>query len=1173
MMKKELSANATLSHYRVISKLGAGGMGEVWLAEDTRLKRKVAIKLLPTDLTADAARLRRFEHEARAASGLNHPNIITIHDIGESDAGHFIVMELVAGRTLRAVITEDNSLETLLPLGSQIAKALSAAHAAGITHRDIKPDNIMVRDDGYLKVLDFGLARLLPANDSETATLTQQTMPGTLLGTVAYMSPEQARCETVSHASDVFALGIVLYELASGRHPFRADTMVGYLHAITSQTPAPLTNLQPDIPVALNALILRMLDKDASRRPTASEVAQALLELERQGYEESNRFRKNESASGRGQQSAIRNTVGREAERNELRSAFNAVKTGRSSLLCIAGEPGIGKTTLVEDFLSELTAEGQGTIARGRCSERLAGTGAYLPLLEVLDDLLQRDESIASTMKHLAPTWYAQVVPLSGDSEESARLLAELKAASQERMKRELVNFLQFAAQQRPLVLFIDDLHWADVSTIDLLSFLAGKFDALKTLVVVTYRPSDMLLAKHPFLQIRPDLQARGVCSELLLEFLTEAEITQYLALKFPRHGFPAEFPRLIHAKTEGSPLFMADLVRYLQHRGVIRVTDLDGAPTQAVRTEIGAAWTLSQTLPDIERELPESVRAMIERKIAQLSEDDHKLLAAASVQGYEFDSAVVAQVLNLEADEVEERLETLDRVFAFVKLTSESEFPNRTLTLKYRFVHVLYQNAIYTSLRATRKAALSRDVAQALERCYGERSASVANELGLLWEAAREYPLAADCFLLAAGNAAQVNAHREAVPLAERGLEVLRKLPESADRDERELGLQLALGFSLQSVLSWAAPEAGAAFNRARQLCEQIGDDPRFFAALVGVWAYHFVHAEYEAAHRLCEQMLQLAERAQDPVLLVMAYMCRAKVYYFQGEFVSSQELGERALALDSREYHEAYLAVYNEDGGLSARREHSFCLWILGYPDRALALAREAVTLAEQTSHPFTLGAAHHTSGAVLAWVGDRQSSQREFERVFALSEEYALGDMLKHATTTNALRLAHKEQTEEALERAKQAIESLNAQGVMLSRTGYLASMGRLFWTAGRRAEGLAAIADALALVEDSGERYYEAEIWRIKGELLLKAAGSDAPVEAERCYRKAIEIARQQHAKAWELRAARSLARLWQQQGRRVEARQMLAEAYDWFTEGFDTSDLKEAKALLDDLHEA
>jgi non-specific serine/threonine protein kinase len=284
-MSERLPLNSQISHYRILSKIGEGGMGEVWLAEDTRLGRKVALKLLPAEFTEDSERVRRFTQEAKAASALNHPNIISVYDIGESESGRFIVMEFVAGRTLRSVIAKDNSLETFFTLGAQMAKALSGAHAAGITHRDIKPDNIMVREDGYVKMLDFGLARLLPttSSDPEAMTLAQQTTPGTVMGTLAYMSPEQASGQTVGSPSDVFALGIVLYQLATGSHPFKSETMIGYLHAITSQTPPSMTSLKSNFPPALDDLILRMLDKDASRRPMASEVAQALQEIERYG--------------------------------------------------------------------------------------------------------------------------------------------------------------------------------------------------------------------------------------------------------------------------------------------------------------------------------------------------------------------------------------------------------------------------------------------------------------------------------------------------------------------------------------------------------------------------------------------------------------------------------------------------------------------------------------------------------------------------------------------------------------------------------------------------------------------------------------------------------------------------------------------------------------------------
>ena len=278
-----LNENMRLSHYRVVAELGAGAMGEVYLAEDIRLKRSVAIKVLPSSVTADGERVRRFEQEAQAASALNHPNIITVYDVGESDVGRFIVMELVAGRTLRALIREDLPLETVLSIGHQMAKALSAAHAAGITHRDIKPENVMVRDDGYVKVLDFGLARLLGAETSKAdeVSLARLTTPGMIVGTVAYMSPEQAFGEAVGPPSDVFALGLVLYELATGRHPFNGTTLMGLLHAIATQEPVRAHEAKPKLPLALSDLLTRMLSKESAERPTSSDVAQVLQTIER----------------------------------------------------------------------------------------------------------------------------------------------------------------------------------------------------------------------------------------------------------------------------------------------------------------------------------------------------------------------------------------------------------------------------------------------------------------------------------------------------------------------------------------------------------------------------------------------------------------------------------------------------------------------------------------------------------------------------------------------------------------------------------------------------------------------------------------------------------------------------------------------------------------------------
>lgn len=266
-------AGTLLGSYEIVAPLGTGGMGEVYLARDKRLGRNVAVKLLPIHQRLDPERLQRFEREARAASALNHPNIITIYDIGTCDAGRFLVMEAVEGHTLLELLAAGPTPGSLVPVGGQIARALAVAHAAGIVHRDIKPANIIVRKDGYVKVLDFGLARLLHEEGPQSPDITN---PGQLLGTVAYMSPEQARGENVGAPSDVFSLGIIFYEMVSGSHPFRAASVMATLHAIHSQNPAPPSSLNSQVPRALEDLIMAMLAKDASVRPTAAEADAAL---------------------------------------------------------------------------------------------------------------------------------------------------------------------------------------------------------------------------------------------------------------------------------------------------------------------------------------------------------------------------------------------------------------------------------------------------------------------------------------------------------------------------------------------------------------------------------------------------------------------------------------------------------------------------------------------------------------------------------------------------------------------------------------------------------------------------------------------------------------------------------------------------------------------------------
>jgi serine/threonine protein kinase/tetratricopeptide (TPR) repeat protein len=1182
-----LPAETQIGSYRILSSLGAGGMGEVYLAKDMRLGRKVALKLLPKEFTTDRERARRFQQEAHAISALNHPNIITIYEIGEAEAGRFIAMELIGGRSLRSLIGEGPDVERLTALGRQIAEALAVAHAAGITHRDIKPENIMVRDDGYVKVLDFGLARLaLTSEAGGTAATIQHTEPGTLLGTIAYMSPEQAGGERVTAATDIFALGIVFYELATGSHPFRAATLLSTLQAITSATPALPSRFNAEIPEALDSLILRMLEKDARQRPEAKEVEAALWEIERQregGTERntagSHRFSFSPSLGLSVSPSHRRVTVGRDKDLAELHAGFATASAGCGSLLCVTGEPGIGKTTLVEAFLAEIAESHRCRVARGRCSERLAGTEAYLPWLEALDSLL-RDESrlsqartvrpdeepLAQTMRRIAPTWYAQVATLAGDNASDAKVLAELRAASQERLKRELAALLEELSRTHPLVLFFDDLHWTDVSTIDLIAFLGGRLPSMSVLIVTTYRPSDLLLAKHPFLQIKPDLQARGICRELQLEFLNRAEIETYLTLAFPGHHFPPDLPKLIHAKTEGNPLFMVDLVRYLRDRGVIE--------------QRSGEWMLAQALPEIERELPESVRGMIERKFAQLGEEDRKLLMAASVQGYEFDSAVLSQVLSLDAGEVEDRLEALERIYAFVRLLSEDEFPNRTLTLRYRFVHVLYQNELYGALRPTRKAQLSSAVAQTMLGFYGEQSGRVASQLAHLFEASRDFGRATEYYSLAAENASKVFAYQEAALLARRGLDLLDTLPDkidNIDRSRQELRLQVTLALSLGITQGYTALEAGKSLIRAHELCEQLGEPSQFY---LGLGVYYLVGAEYHAARRTEEQLLRIAESRQNTSLMVGAHAALGYSLEFLGELVDARDHFERAIAIYDPQKNLSYVSRYGFDPGLYAQSEIGRTLWLLGFPDQALATTRNALALAEKTGDPRTIANAYMLIITVNYFRREKIEALKLAEAGIAHCDKHNIANDREWINIIRGWAMTGQEQPGPGIAEIRHSLAVLRATRAKVCSSMFLGMLSEALSKVEETQESFAQLAEAFEIVERTDERFYESELHRLKGELLLGCGLriadcglndlSNPQSAAETCFLKSMEIARRQSAKSLELRAVISLARLWQRQGKRAEARGVLAEVYGWFTEGFDTADLKEARVLLDEL---
>jgi predicted ATPase len=1148
--------------YEILELLGRGGMGVVYKARDLHLGRFVALKFLPAGAGRDPGPLARFRREARAASALNHPAVCTLYGMGEDCGRPFLVLEWVEGQTLRAWQGQRIELARLLSLARQVAAALQAAHAAGIVHRDIKPENVMVRPDGFVKVLDFGLARLLPAPAGSGTAPDGVTGSGMLLGTARYMSPEQARTEPVDASTDIFSLGLVLYELAAGRHPFLDDEPLGVMYAIANHPPLSPRRLNPEIAPPLEELILHMLEKDPRRRPTAAEVAESLGELAIRGGSE---------PAAAAVSTVNRRTVGRDREHAALWSGFESAASGRGLIVCVTGEPGIGKTTLVEDFVTELAAGRAHRTAQGRCSERLAGTEAYLPILEALDNVVRgaSGEVAARALRLLAPAWYARVAPLSG-SELAGAPATAAHAATQEQLKREFLAFLEELSRSRPLVLFLDDVHWADASTVDLLAYLGARCAGLRLLVLLTYRPTELLLGRHPFGPVQLELRRHGVCRELPLGFLGRAEVESYLTLAFPGHRFPAEFASVIHARTEGSPLFLVDLLRYLRDRGVI--------------AEGPGGWELAEPVPDFRRALPESVRGLIQKKLDQLEELDRRLLSVASVQGYEFDSGVVAEVLELGAADLEERLEVLDRVHGLVVLRREHELPDGTLVLRYQFVHVLYQNILYEALQPTRRAAYSAAVARALLDHYHEHSATIASELALLLEAARDWDRATEFFLVAAQNAACVHAHREAVVLARRGLVLLTKLPDTVERGRREVDLLISLGSQLAHTLGWSSPEVGETYRRAYTLCRQAGDDGQQAPVMWGLCSVSMVRAEFQAAREVGEEFLRLAQAREDPALLLLVHNVMSGSSFHLGDPAAALAHAEKGMTFFATGQNTPFIA--GEFPAIICLGYGGWALWMTGYPDRARDRVYDAVSLAR--NHHDLPGLAHalYMAAAIHWFRREPRTAQECSEDCIALATKHGFKFWLAGGSILRGWALAAQGHVAEGVTWLREGLAEWRTTGARIRMPFHLALLAETLSADGRTEEALASLAEALTTSEATGECVYNAELHRLRGELVLwQVAGGPSPEgtavtsspdrdrsrlgEAEACFRLALEIACRQGAKSLELRAALSLARLLRETDRPTEGRRLLAETYGGFTDGRDAPDLQDARAFLED----
>jgi predicted ATPase len=417
--------------------------------------------------------------------------------------------------------------------------------------------------------------------------------------------------------------------------------------------------------------------------------------------------------------------------------------------------------------------------------------------------------------------------------------------------------------------------------------------------------------------------------------------------------------------------------------------------------------------------------------------------------------------------------------------------------------------------------------------------------------------------------QALQRSAHDDAIRGLNAAIDLLQTLPDSPERLERELPLQLALGSVLSAIKGWSAPEVERAYIRARELCERLGDRPELFSVLFGLRTVYYIRGEGRMSYELSQQLLRRAQSESDPTHLLLAHTALGSACLDMGELVAAKEHKETAISLYDPTRHGPVALSTSFDLKGFAISYVAMTLWLLGYPDEALKRANEAVEFTRTLSHPLTLAGVEFFQGIVEYFRHEASAAQSSAERAIALSAEHGFTFWLALATILRGWAMAQQGQSEEGFAQMRQGLTALEATGAELWRPYYLALLAEVYGAMGQPERGLIVLAESLAVADKNAERWWEAELYRLHGHLLVRQDHSNI-AKAQGCFYRAIEISRKQSAKSLELRATISLARLLVSQGRRDEARPILAEIYNWFTEGFGTADLKDAKALLDEL---
>ena len=859
-------------------------------------------------------------------------------------------------------------------------------------------------------------------------------------------------------------------------------------------------------------------------------------------------------------QRGLTKLVGRTRELEQMRRALELAMSGQGQIVAVMAEAGTGKSRLFYEFEETIPATCKVleaySVSHGKAS-------AWLPVLELLrdyfriqdaDDAASRRGKVRDRLTALDPALedtlpylYALLGIVEGP-DPIAQMDPQIKRQrTLDAVKRIIVG----ESLKQPLVLIFEDLHWIDDQTQALLNLLADTLSNARVLLLVNYRP-----------EYRHEWTNRSHYSQLRLDPLGKADGAVMLSALLGEGDDLDSIKGVIVERTGGNPFFIEEIVKALFDEGTLIGNGM-----------VKLARPLSQL------RLPPTVQGMLAARIDRLATEQKDLLQTLAVIGRESSLGLLRKVAS-HADT------QLERMLADLQASEFVYEQPATGDIEYVFKHALTQEVAYNSLLIERRKLLHERIGDAIESIYASSLDDHLAELAHHYSHSDNVTKAVEYLGRSGRQAMQRAAHTDAVRSLAAALELLETFPDGAERIQRELPLQLAIGPAFIALKGWGAPEMERAFARARELCSQLGDPPEIFPALVGLTGTHMVRGEMRAAKEMAEQVLRLAERTLDPHQLLWANAGMAQISFHRGDLAPARERNKTAIALYDRE-RDAPRKYMGIDVGVANLSYGGWTLWHLGYADQALNLSHEARELAEALSHPDSIAFALGYECHLRHLRGEIEVVRELAERQIRLCTEYGLATFLQGANLYFGWAMASQGYGAQGIVRLQKAITAQRASGFGMFYPTNLAALAMACSAANRFDEGLSALTKAEAIAEEHEEYYHVADIYRLRGELLLKRRAersgakqtgpreasetNDSVVaEAQGCFEHAIEVAREQSAKSFELRATTSLARLLAEQRDRDKARTMLSEVYNWFTEGFDTADLKDAKALLDEL---